>query len=123
MDLGLHGTLALVTGGGSRIGWHTAQQLLVEGATVVVSDIDQIKLDAATAKLDARAGRLYAYAADVTDVGQLTALHQKVAQVGSVAELRPGGPAGQLCVAGVHPHSDDRRDDGETGRTAGHQRR
>ena len=30
MDLGLHGNLALVTGGDSGIGWHTIQQLLGE---------------------------------------------------------------------------------------------
>ena len=82
MDLGLHGKLALVTGGDSGIGWHTAQQLLAEGATVVISDRDQNKLDAAAVKLDGPPGRLYAYAADLTD---------------------------------VHPHPDDRRDDGEAG--------
>ena len=41
MDLGLHGKLALVTGGDFGIGWHTAQQLHVKGATAVISDLHQ----------------------------------------------------------------------------------
>lgn len=40
MDLGLDGRTALVTGGDSGIGWHTARLLLEEGATVVLSDQD-----------------------------------------------------------------------------------
>ena len=38
MDLGISGRTALVTGGDSGIGWHTAQLLLAEGVTVVVTD-------------------------------------------------------------------------------------
>ncbi len=38
MDLGIEGRTALVFGGDSGIGWHTAKRLLDEGAIVVVSD-------------------------------------------------------------------------------------
>ena len=41
MDLGIQGKTALVFGGDSGIGWNTARILLAEGATVVVTDIDQ----------------------------------------------------------------------------------
>jgi NAD(P)-dependent dehydrogenase (short-subunit alcohol dehydrogenase family) len=78
MDLGITGRTALVTGGDSGIGWHTAKQLLAEGATVVVSDLDQAELDRAAAALEAPDGRLFAFAADVTRPSDLAALHEKV---------------------------------------------
>ncbi|WP_269087501.1 SDR family NAD(P)-dependent oxidoreductase [Rathayibacter sp. VKM Ac-2630] len=80
MDLGITGRTALVTGADSGIGLATARLLLAEGATVVVSDRDQEKLDAAAAELDAPEGRLHAFAADVTSVEELAALHAQVAE-------------------------------------------
>lgn len=79
MDLGIAGRTALITGGDSGIGWQTAKLLLAEGATVVLSDKDQGELDAAAARLEAPEGRLHAFAADVTSVESLAALHEKVA--------------------------------------------
>ena len=85
MDLGISGRTALVTGGDSGIGWHTARLLLAEGATVVLSDKDQGSLDDAAAKLDAEPGTLHAFAADVTDVDDLAELHRRTAEaVGSI---------------------------------------
>lgn len=85
MDLGLEGRVALVTGGDSGIGWHTARLLLAEGATVVLSDREQSALEAAAAELEAPEGRLFAFAADVTDVGALAELHVKVSDaVGTI---------------------------------------
>jgi NAD(P)-dependent dehydrogenase (short-subunit alcohol dehydrogenase family) len=75
MDLNLSGRTALITGGDSGIGWHTARLLLAEGATVVLSDLEQDKLDQAAARLSAPAGRLHAFAADVTDRQSLAELH------------------------------------------------
>ncbi|WP_382307974.1 SDR family NAD(P)-dependent oxidoreductase [Herbiconiux sp. UC225_62] len=79
MDLGIAGKTALVTGGDSGIGWHTARLLLDEGATVVLSDQDQSELDKAAAKLKAPDGRHFAFAADITSVDSLAALHASVA--------------------------------------------
>ncbi|PPG67548.1 ketoacyl reductase [Rathayibacter rathayi] len=79
MDLGITGRTALVTGGDSGIGWTTAELLLAEGATVVISDQDQATLDEAAAKLGAPEGRLHAFAADVTRTDQLAELHRRVA--------------------------------------------
>ena len=85
MDLGINGRTALVTGADSGIGWHTAQMLLDEGVTVVVSDKDQAELDESAAKLTAEEGKLHAFAADVTDVGQIAELHkQSLAAVGKI---------------------------------------
>jgi NAD(P)-dependent dehydrogenase (short-subunit alcohol dehydrogenase family) len=78
MDLGITGKIALVTGGDSGIGWHTARMLVAEGATVVLSDQDPDTLAEAAAKLDAPEGSLFAFAADITDTRSLEALHAQV---------------------------------------------
>ncbi len=85
MDLGIEGKRALVTGGDSGIGWHTARSLLREGATVVITDKEQSRLDAAADRLDAPSGALHAFAADITDTVDLADLHAQVADaVGAV---------------------------------------
>ena len=85
MDLGIKGRKALVTGADSGIGWHTARLLLEEGVTVVVTDIDQGKLDAAAAQLTAPEGSLHAFAADITKLDQLATLSEKVqAAIGDI---------------------------------------
>lgn len=85
MDLGITGRTALVTGGDSGIGWHTARLLLAEGATVVLSDLDQETLDEAASRLDAPAGRLHAFAADVDSVASIERLRDGVsAAVGDI---------------------------------------
>jgi len=85
MDLGITDRAALITGGDSGIGWHTAKRLLSEGVRVVISDLDQDKLDAAAARLNAPEGTLHAFAADVTDTAQLAALQERAhSAVGSI---------------------------------------
>lgn len=78
MDLGIQGKTALVFGGDSGIGWNTARILLREGATVVVTDIDQARLDNSADQLDAAPGTLHAFAADVRSAASLADLHTKV---------------------------------------------
>ncbi|MET0296324.1 MAG: SDR family oxidoreductase [Microbacterium sp.] len=78
MDLGITGRTALITGGDSGIGWHTAKLLLDEGATVVISDQDADSLAAAAKDLKAPEGRLFAFDADITSVDSLAGLHEKV---------------------------------------------
>ena len=79
MDLGIRGKKALITGADSGIGWHTAKQLLGEGVTVVITDLDQVKLDQAVTDLAAPDGALFAFAADIRDITALEALHRAVA--------------------------------------------
>jgi NAD(P)-dependent dehydrogenase (short-subunit alcohol dehydrogenase family) len=78
MDLGISGRIALVSGGDSGIGWCTAQKLLEAGATVVLTDKDQSSLDEAAGRLGAEPGKLFAFAADVTDLSSLAALETQV---------------------------------------------
>jgi len=84
MDLGITNRTALITGADSGIGWHTARLLLAEGAIVIISDHDQDELDAAAARLNAPAGSLHAFAADVTSVESLAALRERASAVGAI---------------------------------------
>ncbi len=107
MDLGIEGKKALVTGADSGIGWETARQLLAEGATVVVSDKEQKRLDAAADQLNAPDGHLYAFAADVTSVKQLAALGAKVTEaVGDIDILVQS--SGITGAQGLFHEIDDR---------------
>ena len=76
MDLGIKGKKALVFGADSGIGWQTAQMLLDEGVTVVVTDKEKDKIDTSAADLKADEGKLFAFAADVTSVEELAELHK-----------------------------------------------
>jgi NAD(P)-dependent dehydrogenase (short-subunit alcohol dehydrogenase family) len=85
MDLGLKDRTALVSGADSGIGWQTCRRLLDEGVTVVMTDIDQEKLDSAAARLDAPEGALHAFAADVRSVESIARLREATAAaVGSI---------------------------------------
>jgi NAD(P)-dependent dehydrogenase (short-subunit alcohol dehydrogenase family) len=106
MDLGIAGRVALVTGADSGIGWYTARQLLEEGATVVVSDQDQDALDKAAAELGAPEGTVHAFAADITSVDDLAALHDKVTSaVGAIDILVQS--AGITGAQGLFDEIDD----------------
>jgi 3-oxoacyl-[acyl-carrier protein] reductase len=84
-------TGAVITGGASGIGLATARRILVEGGQVTLWDVDQAKLDAATAEFGARsrATRL-----DVTDPAA-------VERAAKEAEAAMGGVDVLVCSAGV----------------------
>lgn len=95
MDLKIAGRTALVTGADSGIGYATARELLAEGATVVMTDRQQDSLIAALDSLDADAGRLHGFAADITSNESVRALKDNVA--GAVGEIDI-----LVQVAGIH---------------------
>lgn len=65
----LPGSVALVTGGAQGIGLATASALVDRGARVVLTDIDEVAVTAAAARL--RSEHVCAVAADVTDLASL----------------------------------------------------
>ncbi|GAA1347659.1 SDR family NAD(P)-dependent oxidoreductase [Arthrobacter roseus] len=85
MDLGIKDKIALVTGGAGGIGSAAAQQLLDEGTTVVLSDLHQEALDDVAGALNAPDGKLFAFAADITDVDEVARLREQTeAAVGDI---------------------------------------
>ena len=85
------GMKAVVTGGGSGIGYTVAARIVAEGGEVMLWDIDQKRLDAATATLG---GRARARRVDVTDAGDVErATEEADAALGRIDAL--------VCSAGI----------------------
>ena len=85
------GTTAVVTGGGSGIGFAVGARIVAEGGEVLLWDIDQRRLDEAAAKLG---GRARARRVDVTDPDDVErATEHADASMGRIDAL--------VCSAGV----------------------
>ncbi|KAH8726241.1 hypothetical protein GQ44DRAFT_651218 [Phaeosphaeriaceae sp. PMI808] len=83
----LEGKVALITGGGGKVGVETAGRLLIEGANVALIDIDQRSLEAAVPVLKAAIptgvpleSRLLTIAADATKESDVEACVKKTVQ-------------------------------------------
>jgi 2-dehydro-3-deoxy-L-rhamnonate dehydrogenase (NAD+) len=85
------GMTAVVTGGSSGIGLAVAERLVAEGGEVILWDVDQRRLDEATAKLG---GRVRARRVDVTD-------SDDVERAAEEAEAAFDGVDVLVCSAGV----------------------
>jgi NAD(P)-dependent dehydrogenase (short-subunit alcohol dehydrogenase family) len=86
MNYGLNGRTALVTGGDSGIGFCTAELLLREGATVLISDAMPEALGDAAARLQAH-GTLHRFTADLTKADQVRALLAEAERLLGGAEI------------------------------------
>jgi NAD(P)-dependent dehydrogenase (short-subunit alcohol dehydrogenase family) len=77
MEKEFEGKTALITGGGSGIGFATALMLVAQGARVAVADIDGEVVSAAATELAAR-GTATAIQADITQADQVRAMVARV---------------------------------------------
>jgi len=88
MDLEIENKIALVTGAATGIGEETARQLLEEGALVVLSDIEEDRLEKTAQKLnevEEFSGKVFSYPADITDQAALKKMHEYIAdEVGAI---------------------------------------
>lgn len=77
MDLGLERKQVVVTGGSKGIGLAIAHAFAAEGAEIVISSRDQVKLEqAADAVRRKHTAKVTAHPADLSDAGQRLRLHQ-----------------------------------------------
>jgi len=83
MDLQLKGKTALVTGSTQGIGFAIAQQLLQEGATVIINGRGKARIDEAIAKLQQKVpgARVSGIAADFAKVEEVNALLKALPEV------------------------------------------
>jgi NAD(P)-dependent dehydrogenase (short-subunit alcohol dehydrogenase family) len=79
MDLGITNRVALVTGAGRGIGAEICRALAAEGVLIAVNDLFQDRADEAAAAIEVSGGRALGVAADVTDLGSMTAAVARVA--------------------------------------------
>lgn len=71
---GFEGTVAVITGGGSGIGFAIARALVAEGAKVVLADIDDAALATAAATITASGGEVLTVRTDVSVLEEVQAL-------------------------------------------------
>jgi 3-oxoacyl-[acyl-carrier protein] reductase len=96
MELGLHGKVAIVSGGSKGIGFATARMLLEEGARVVVVGRSRGNLDAALAALSPIAPhRVHGLAMDMTDKGNVARALEETKRVFGPVDIAIGN-AGAL---------------------------
>lgn len=69
-----HGSVAVITGGGSGIGLETARRFVAEGGSVVINGRDGAKLDAAATTIDPTGGRVAVFPGDISKPSTATAL-------------------------------------------------
>lgn len=99
----LNGRVAVVTGGASGIGLAMAEAFLVEGMSVVLSDVDQVSLVAQVDRLSADAGgRVSGVVCDVVDPDAVAALADKARDRYGVVHVLCNnagvGPAGAMLA-------------------------
>jgi len=87
--------VALVTGAASGIGWALARRLVQEGMRVVLADVEEEALDAATASITEAGGEALGVRTDVSDAAQVERLADRAIEAFGAINL--------LCNnAGVH---------------------
>jgi rhamnose utilization protein RhaD (predicted bifunctional aldolase and dehydrogenase)/NAD(P)-dependent dehydrogenase (short-subunit alcohol dehydrogenase family) len=108
----LQGQIALVTGGGGAIGYGIADRLLAAGAAVVLSDIDESRLQKVCAVLKDRypAGEIERIPCDVTDYRSVTSAYEEIScRLGGIDLVVPNaGIAHVARIEDLEPQQLDR---------------
>lgn len=110
MDLGLEGSVVLVTGGSKGIGLACAQAFLAEGARVAIASRDAANLAGGAAALKAAGHDVLTVAADLRDPAAATRMAQQVeAELGAIDVLVNSAGAAQRApvaeLTAVHWHA------------------
>ncbi len=74
----LKGKLVLITGGAAGIGFCTAEEFAKAGSRLILTDLDQARLDEAAKKLRAAGAEVYTYVNNVADRAAVEKLAQDV---------------------------------------------
>ena len=85
---------AIVTGAGQGIGYEIAKQLALNGASVILNDIDESLANAAAAVISAEGGRCFALCGDSSDLSFIAAMVNE-------AVHRFGNLTLAVCNAGI----------------------
>jgi NAD(P)-dependent dehydrogenase (short-subunit alcohol dehydrogenase family) len=88
--------VAIVTGAAGGIGSATARRLASEGATVVINDVDDSRIEAAVATLADLPGRGVAGRADVTSEEQVAALIDRIVREHGGVDILVNNAGGML---------------------------
>ncbi len=92
------GKIALVTGGGSGIGYSIAQRLLELGATVIISSRKEDKLKTAIEKLSAYGNCRY-LVCDIREITQVEAMAESIKQTEGRLDILVNNAGGQFPSA------------------------
>lgn len=76
----LSGKVAIVTGSVRGLGWEIAHAYALEGAKVVICDLDQSDVEGAVARLELPAERVLGVTADVSDEADVIRLVQRISE-------------------------------------------
>lgn len=104
----LTGKIAIITGAGRGIGAATARLLAVQGARVVLGDLDPTPLEETVAAINAGGGQAYSVPGDVTSEGYAEQIVATATQLGGLDIIVAN--AGYTWDAMAHKLSDEQWD-------------
>jgi 3-oxoacyl-[acyl-carrier protein] reductase len=102
MDLGLEGKQVLITGGSKGIGLAVAHAFAAEGANIVIVSRDQATLESAAGEVRRKHNaKVTAHAADLSDAGQRTRLHQAFPDIDILVNNAGAIPGGGIADVSI----------------------